>query len=286
MKWIFLNLTAFRKDPRYVVLAALLLYFLYNFFSAPSTISFIPGLVIAILAGALIELALFKLEKRPVVFPLSAVVTSSILSLIFLPVLGQIHWTLLAILVALLSKHFVKMNYSHVFNPANFGALVVSLLPLGAAQAWWAASNPLLVGLMGLVIIHRINAWFITIPFLLTAIVLEAGRMLLFGSFNPSFLLAVISSGAILFFSTIMLVEPMTTPTNDKSKTAFGVIAALLNFGFSFVLPEVAFLAALAICNLLVAHLDNFLTSAPPTATSAIPVLQAPVQQARQSGAS
>ncbi|MBI4406720.1 RnfABCDGE type electron transport complex subunit D [Candidatus Micrarchaeota archaeon] len=261
-----LDLTTFRKDPRYLVLAALFLYFLYNFFSSASTVSFIPGILIAIVFGAVVELALFKVEKRPIVFPLSAVVTSSILSLVFLPVLSQVHWTLFAVLAALLSKHFIKMNYSHVFNPANFGALAVSFLPVGVSQTWWAASHPLLVGLMGLLIIHRINAWFITLPFLLTTLALEALRMLVFGALNPAFLFAVVSSGTVLFFSTVMLVEPMTTPVHSKSKAAFGILAGILAFVFSFFLPEVAFLGSLAISNLLTTKLDEFFTPKNPSA--------------------
>lgn len=267
-------LKTFTSDPRYTVLAVLLITLIYNFATSTSALSFLAPLLATVAFGAVLELGLWHfVEKRPLAVPLSAIITSTIISIVLTPSFATIHFSFLAVLIALLSKHFLKMGFSHVFNPANIGALAVSLLQ-STMQSWWATGTPWLAALLGLVVIYRIRAWFITLPFLLVTIILQGALMFYTGQNNVDFLFASIFSGTVLFFATVMLVEPMTTPTNDKSKLAFGLIAALLNFGFSFVLPEVSFLAALAICNVLVPHLDNIFTNQPPAPSVPTPTAQ------------
>ncbi|MDP3741889.1 MAG: hypothetical protein Q8R15_01095 [Candidatus Micrarchaeota archaeon] len=250
------------SDPRYTVLAVLLVTLLYNFVTSTTAVSFIFPILVTIAAGAVIELALWHFQKRPLAIPLSAIVTSTIISIVLTPSFTSIHFSLGAVAIALLSKHFIKIGFSHVFNPANFGALVITAVN-GMLQSWWATSNPLLSALLGLVVVWRINAWFITIPFLATTLLLNLTSMLFTGSFNTTLLIGSVTAGTVLFFSTIMLVEPMTTPGQQKAKAAFGIIAALISFTLSFLLPEFAFLGALAVSNLLVTPLDNFFTPKP-----------------------
>ncbi len=252
-------LKEFNRDPRYTVIAALVVFLVYSFASG-SSLNFVLPIALTIAAGAIIELGLFYFEKKPLVLPLSAIVTSAIISIVLTPSLSTIHFSLLAVLIALLSKHFVKIGFSHIFNPANFGSLAVSLLN-SSLQSWWATSNPLLVLILSAVVVNRVNSWLIVVPFLLATFLLQAAFQLYSGAVNVSFLTATVYSGTVLFFAMILLVEPMTTPGQPRAKVAFGVIAALLAFVFSFVLPEVGFLAALAVSNLSVQFLDSKLAA-------------------------
>ena len=250
------------SDARYTVLAVLFVTLVYNFATSATATSFILPILATVIFGAVIELVLWHFEKRQFGIPLSAIITSTILSIVLTPSFATIHFSLAAVAIALLSKHFVKMGFSHVFNPANIGALVVTAFN-GMLQSWWATSNPLLSAVLGLVVVWRINAWFITLPFLATTLVLNLISMLFTGVFNMPLLFASVTAGTVLFFSTIMLVEPMTTPGQQKAKAAFGIIAAMLSFALSFLLPEFSFLAALAISNFLVTPLDSFFAPKP-----------------------
>ncbi len=246
----------FKRDPRFTLLPALLVLLIYNFTAGGVPVSFILPIIATVAVAAFLELALFKLENRPFRFPLSAVITGTIISIVLTPSFSTLHLSLAAVLIALLAKRFLKINAAHVFNPANFGSLVISFLQ-PTMQSWWATSNPLLAGVLGLIVVWRINGWFITLPFLAATALLETGKALVLNSLNASLLFATVFGGTILFFATVMLVEPMTTPVHSKSKVAFGIIAALLNFAFSFVLPTVSFLAALTVSNVLVQLLDS-----------------------------
>ncbi len=252
------------SDPRYTVLAALWITLIYNFATSPTAVSFILPILVIVAFGAIFELMLWHFQKRPLAVPLSAIVTSTIISIVLTPSFATIHFSLAALAIALLSKHFIKIGFSHVFNPANFGALVITAVN-GMLQSWWATGNPLLSAALGIIVVWRINAWFITIPFLATTLLLNLASMLFTGGgLNTALLIGSVTAGTVLFFSTIMLVEPMTTPTNNKSKAAFGIIAALASFALSFLLPNFAYLGALAVSNLLVTPLDSFFTPKPP----------------------
>ncbi len=258
--------SAFLKDIRYTLLAALLVTLIYNFASGAASLDFILPILVTVAFAAVLELVIWHFEKRPLEIPLSAIVSSTIISIVLTPLFSTIHFSFLAVAIALLSKHFIKMGFAHVFNPANFGILIVSLLqPL--LQSWWATSNPILTAILGAIVVYRIKGWRITIPFLLITLALTCLQLVFSTGLNLDFLVASVFSGTVLFFATIMLVEPMTTPSQSNAKIAFGVIAAALSFAFSFVLPQVSFLAALVVSNLCVSKLDEMF--APKPATSA-----------------
>ena len=257
-----MELGVFSKDIRYTVLAALFVTLLYNFIFGIAPLDFILPILATVAFGTVLELGVWYFEKRPLEIPLSAIVSSTIISIVLTPSFSTIHFSLLAVAIALLSKHFIKMGFAHIFNPANFGALVVSLLqPL--VQSWWATSNPILTAILGLVVVYRIKGWRITIPFLLLTLLLACLQLVFSTGLNLDFLVASVFSGTVLFFAAIMLVEPMTTPSQPNAKIAFGVTAAVLSFAFSFVLPQVSFLASLAISNLCVPKLDEIFTPKP-----------------------
>lgn len=254
-------LSELKRDPRYTLLATLAILLAYNFATSSSSLSFLLPLLVTVVVAVIIEIGLFFfVDKRSLAIPLSAVITGLIVSIVLTPSFTTIHFSLLAVTIALLSKRFIKIGFAHVFNPGNLGSLAAAVFSTVPIQSWWAASNPLLIGVLGAVILYRVNAWLITVPFLLATLLLEGARMTMFGTVNPDFLFSTIFSGTILFFATVMLVEPMTTPSLSWSKTVFGILAAVLNFAFSFILPELSFLAALAVSNISVQFLDNLFT--------------------------
>ena len=110
----------------------------------------IAQILVAILTCALIEVAVTLFRRRALVWPASAMLTGNGIAFV-LRVPGTQHgdwwsmrgaWIFAATgVVGMLSKYFVRVRGSHIFNPSNF-ALVACFLVLGPKHVepldfWW-----------------------------------------------------------------------------------------------------------------------------------------------------
>ena len=121
-------------------------------------------------------------------------------------------------------------------NPAA-GFLFLLFLFRPELELWWANSNLLLIGLLGILVALRIGRLASSISFLLawTAIALAIIHPFPLGLHHFPFFLA--------FF---MLTEPKTTPFKLREQVAFGVGVAVMEHAFSIAgLPSGALLALL-----------------------------------------
>lgn len=161
----------------------------------------------------------------------------------------------LAGIIAILSKHLIKFQQKHIFNPANFGVLLVSII-FGATHTWWISSPIILVLIFGIFIIWRLRRVDLAISFLasyfLINLIIEIFRG---NSFNVIFL-TIINDGVIYFFSMFMLIEPRTHPNGRNQRIVYGVLVAILFIAFRFVIPQHDLPLALAIGNIFVPVLD------------------------------
>ncbi len=139
---------------------------------------------------------------------------------------------LLASLVAIFSKNFIKGANRHVFNPAGIGALTSSFI-FGNPVSWWASSFQPLISLYFLLLLCpflvsmvRLKRFPITIPFLLIYSLL----IFLFNKVNPA---TGLTDPTVVFFSLVMLPEPQTTPNRPVTQILFGSFVALASIGFS-----------------------------------------------------
>lgn len=152
----------------------------------------------------------------------------------------------LAILIALpflavVSKqllHFGKNR--HVFNPAAFALAVISLV--APSVSWWAVAGELLPTINGLrqlnpgmwlflfscvgaiIILWRQSKWHVTVSFLLSyAFFLSAFSLSNGIAVNrlPYALFVQVVSGVVIFFSTVMVIEPMTSTFKTKRQEIF-----------------------------------------------------------------
>ena len=140
--------------------------------------------------------------------------------------------------VTLVSKFLFRVDGRHLFNPTNFG-LVVMMLATG--QIWvspgqWgsvAFFAFLLAGLGGLVV-HRAAHSDVTYAFLGFYALLVIGRAVWLG--DPLAIpLRHLQSGALLLFAFFMISDPKTTPDSRAGRVLFaGLVAlgaALVQFG-------------------------------------------------------
>lgn len=125
---------------------------------------------------------------------------------------GKLELTLLAAVTAILSKHIIKWNGVHHFNPAAIGAFLANLVtPL---TAWWAGSPFTLLFLYPDYLVKKVQG----------VIFLVAWYLLQFATGSAISQL----NYPLVFFALIMAIEPVTTPNNRKAQIVFGVLLALL----------------------------------------------------------
>ena len=147
----------------------------------------IAQILVSILTCAVIEVALTFWRRRVLMWPASALLTGNGVAFI-LRVPGTAHgdwWSLrgagifaAAAAVSLLSKYVIRVGGRHVFNPSNFGLVVVFWL-LGTRlvnpqDLWWGPMSPglaltlavIVVG--GLIIVSRLRMLGLVAAFWLT----------------------------------------------------------------------------------------------------------------------
>src|SRR3989338_2665100 len=159
--------------------------------------------------------------------------------------------------IAMLGKRIIKINKGHIFNPANFGIFLTSLLFANASQSWWFTGSLFIVAVFYLTYRQR-TLWSVTVPFLaiLTAL-FGVQAFLSTGSIGFGFVQAFVLDPTTFFFACIMLVEPMTLPRR-KGRMIFASIAALATFALSFTPWGLGVIGGLVVADLFVPLLNRF----------------------------
>lgn len=195
----------------------------------------LSSLVILLASCGISNYLLGKLFKIPVNTE-SVFITAYILFLILPPattIVPQLTLVLAGI-IAMSSKFVLNIKGKHIFNPAAIAALVIGLAGL-MLPTWWVGSAVLLpvVGVFGLLVVRKIRHFDLFLTFCLVALVaIVATNMSYGGTFIVSFK-GAFTSWPLVFFGTIMLTEPITSPPARIFRMMYGAIVALL-FSISF----------------------------------------------------
>jgi ferredoxin-NADP reductase len=153
----------------------------------------------------------------------SDLITALILSLIMTPAATAHGYLVLAVagVLSQVSKYVLTYRGRHVFNPAAFGAYIPSVV-LGSYASWWIGSRSmapvLLIG--GLLILRKMKRFQMAGLFLFIYL---AYLLLNMNSVSTGLL-----ATPALFFATIMLTEPLTSPTKFDHSLIYAVIVAVL----------------------------------------------------------
>ncbi len=181
----------------------------------------------------------------------SAYITALILTLIITPptsfndfqYLIFIFW---AGLWAMASKYIVAIGKKHLFNPAAF-AVMLTALTINQSASWWIGTTPMmpfvLVG--GLLITRKIKRFDLVLSFVLASLVATAILHANVPLEIPKILWSSILTSPLLFFSFIMLTEPLTTPPTKHLRMGYGVLVGaifdpMIHIGNLFSTPELA----------------------------------------------
>ena len=180
------------------------------------------------LTACILDFIIISLRDKRVAFPLSALVSGLIISVVLAPI--RHFYIYIVPIAAILSKHIIKYRHKHVFNPAGFGLLVADIFSSGLPHFWglahtWTglAAEWTLTVIFGLFLAYKIKKFSLILSFILT-----------------TFILCIIHRSypcipAPPFFVFFMLPEPKTSPLHLIGKCLYGVIVAVAAM-ISFVL--------------------------------------------------
>lgn len=198
----------------------------------PLPLSLIKGIAI-VFFYIFFDLIWTRLRDKTWYFPLSSIISGFVLAIVSSPDL-PIFLIIILPLLAVFSKqllHFGKIR--HLFNPAAFAMGVTSFfIPV---ISWWVTSWDLIalipVFLFSIFIIWRQERWHVAVPFLICYSALLTLFLLVTGVKPESLqgiLMAQLVNGTLLFFSTVMLIEPLTSsfPTK-KQRVVYGLLVAV-----------------------------------------------------------
>lgn len=214
------------RDPRHYQIACLTVLLAYGLIG----LGFDIGLaqVALTLAGALgAQFACGRLAGVPRFDARSALISG--LSLCLLLRTDSLPLAAAGAFVAVASKFVLRIRGKHVFNPTNFGLVVMILLSdrVWASAGQWGTGGffAFLMACLGGLVAHRAWRSDVAWAFLASYLAFLFGRTLHLG--DP---LAIpfhsLQSGALLLFTFFMISDPRTTPDTREARIAFGVLVA------------------------------------------------------------
>ena len=169
-----------------------------------------------------------RLWRLPRYDPRSALISGLSLSLLIRtahPALAVI-----AAVVTISSKFLIRIDNRHIFNPTNFGLVVMMCL---TDQVWvspgqWGsvAFFGFLLACLGGIVVNRAARSDVTYAFLAFYLSIIVARSLWLG--DPiSISLHQLQSGGLVLFAFFMISDPKTTPDSRAGRVAFALLVAV-----------------------------------------------------------
>ncbi len=180
----------------------------------------------------------------------SAYITALILALIISPPVGSLtsnlSFLIAASVLAMASKYILNIGGKHIFNPAAL-AVALTALTVNQSASWWVGTSSMFIFTLigGLLITRKVQRFDAVLAFLIGAY----GVMFALEKSAPQFILQKsLLDSPVIFFSTIMLTEPLTMPPTRDGRLAYGLLAGWMfapqtHVGSFYFTPELALLA-------------------------------------------
>lgn len=222
-------------DPRFISVVLLLGLDLYAL-ATPSFGRRSSQWAVSVFSWVVLDSLLLIFYRRLLLVPLSGFVPALAA---FVLVDSPHHWPYAAVgAAAVLSKHFIRIDGRHIFNPLNFG-LVAALLFFGESLAFGTfrfGDSPWLflwVGTLGILVAGRCRRLDIAFAYAGTFLLGAGARSLLS---EGGFLTAASSATNIVFymFAFHMMTDPKTTPDSRSHRIVFGAVVGVLDAALRF----------------------------------------------------
>ncbi|EKD95594.1 MAG: hypothetical protein ACD_24C00436G0004 [uncultured bacterium] len=161
----------------------------------------------------------------------SVYISALILVFLVLPAntIPELAFIIVAGSLAMASKYILAINKKHIFNPAAIAVFITSLFSLGYAS-WWIGNQwtlpVILIG--GLLIAKKIKRLSMVLGFLIIFSFATLAFSIINQSDLPKTIYRILVDSPILFFSFVMLLEPLTSPTVKKMQIIYAVLVGVL----------------------------------------------------------
>lgn len=250
----------FKSDPRHYQVLFQLVFLLYGIFALDWEIPLLRfNLVILACLGVQSLFILFKTKDWTGLK--SALITA--FSLCLMLEANNTSTFLIAAVLSIASKFFIRVRGKHIFNPANFGIIITFLL---TGDAWispgqWGSDALLLmlVGCTGLIVLLRVKRLDTAFAFLATFLGLGFARNVLYLGWPADFFYHQLTTGSLLLFSFFMITDPMSTPSRRIPRILWAIAVGALSWYVSTKMyVHTAPLWALFILSPLVPVIDYF----------------------------
>lgn len=188
-----------------------------------------------------LDLLLMRIRGVKWFLPSAAMVSGLIIALIYQPTASVFELAVVCAL-AMGAKNFLRVGNRHLLNPAAFG-LLLGYLFLGALPSWWGVSfyqfSTLGENSLRLFSVTNLQFLILLVPAIVSMYLMGRYRIALaflatytlFFSLSASpFTLSALFDPTLIFFSTVMLPEPMTSPHTSRNQLLFGATVALAVF--------------------------------------------------------
>lgn len=149
--------------------------------------------------------------------------------------------------ITMLSKFLFARGKRHIFNPVAVATTLLTIAWSGAV-IWWVATPILSIVtlVVGLLIVRKIRRFALVGTFALAAVIGLLFTYIIPHDINSLvFLKELVLSWPFVFFATIMLTEPLTTPPTKSTQMYYGAIVGFLfasrfTFGPIYSSPELS----------------------------------------------
>ena len=233
------KLTVYQYMSAFLIILPLTSVFFYDF-----GLSALIPVLISVLTAAILDFAITYFKFREFEFPYSALISGLLIG----GLLTQgLPWYIYvsACIIAVASKHLIKVHGKHIFNPANLGILLVFII-FSSYNSWWISSPLIPVLIFGIFILWRLKRFDLAISFIAAYYIFHA---LIYRSFA--------NQSTIFFFAMFMLIEPRTNPAAKKQRIFYGILAALMYIGIERYNPAFGLPFVLAVANMIVPLLNR-----------------------------
>lgn len=149
---------------------------------------------------------------------------------------------------AMASKYIFAIGKKHLFNPAAF-AVALTAITLNQSASWWVGTPVLFPAVLigGWMIVKKIRRTDLVGSFLIVSTMLIVGNGIVRGVSLLPFITNMFTKTPLIFFATVMLTEPLTSPPTKKLRILYGTIVGFLfapwiHIGSFYGTPEIALL--------------------------------------------
>ena len=173
---------------------------------------------------------LFHVKRNTESQYISALILASIIGPLSISFGGVLMFV--AALVAMASKYLLVRQKKHFFNPAATGALFVALL-FGVGSSWWVGNLYLfpVIVIGAILVLTKIDRLAMSGIFLVTFGLAEVALLSMTHipfAVGVRSILTIQTIAPLLFFASVMLPEPMTSPRGRRMQYYYGAGVAVL----------------------------------------------------------